>query len=560
MPTDPPNIHKEDVINAVYDLALDQQSFEQFTQAWDRYMLTMLEQSIDNEALNSSLQKHFERGFKMLEKIGRTSNQLTSLEDQVQDRSTPAIVIDRTRRVLATNEAARSLFISDQEPLMVSMTVHTESLSSLEEGITQLFNVDSPLPIMVLLRNKAPSLFVLQNVIGYDAIIIDIVGSKWGEHTNEILIKTYHLTPKECEITSLIYQGMAIKQIAANQFRSEETVRSHIRSVFSKTHSNSQIQLMRLITGINFSSSDHTRGDWFSDAIDLHRFTLKDGRKIDYYDQGPRNGKPVLVIHGILHTPELPVPLAKALINQGYRLIGLCRPNFGHSTPTSKTHDGLLGSVDDALQIIKALGLVKVTLLGCMSGSIYSFAMAAQMPQHVEKVICIAGVVPFMTDEHLQGMSSEVRALGFTARYFPKLYPLLIRGGMALLDGGDIARFAHFIYRKSPVDLAACENNVVLKQLENGYHFTCNQGSFAYTNGGLTIIKDNKHLVKNIACPIIMIHGREDMIITLESIQVFKKELPLVQLETVENTGQLLMYAQPQKVAKLVLKHLNQAD
>jgi DNA-binding CsgD family transcriptional regulator len=57
----------------------------------------------------------------------------------------------------------------------------------------------------------------------------------------------FSLTPAEAKVTSLLVQGRSMEQIAAWLAVSLETVRTHIRRVFSKTATTRQGELIALV-------------------------------------------------------------------------------------------------------------------------------------------------------------------------------------------------------------------------------------------------------------------------------------------------------------------------
>ena len=65
----------------------------------------------------------------------------------------------------------------------------------------------------------------------------------------EIICSEFGLTPREKEITELIYTGKSNKQIAEQLFLSESTVKTHIYNIFRKTEVGSRVELICRING-----------------------------------------------------------------------------------------------------------------------------------------------------------------------------------------------------------------------------------------------------------------------------------------------------------------------
>jgi DNA-binding CsgD family transcriptional regulator len=62
-----------------------------------------------------------------------------------------------------------------------------------------------------------------------------------------LLYAVFGLTPAECRIATLLAEGLSLKQIAETQGTQHETVRKQLRSIYQKTSTNRQPELVRLL-------------------------------------------------------------------------------------------------------------------------------------------------------------------------------------------------------------------------------------------------------------------------------------------------------------------------
>jgi len=65
--------------------------------------------------------------------------------------------------------------------------------------------------------------------------------------TADALGKIYGLTPAEAEVVQLLAKGLALDAIAADRGISLNTVRSHLKHIFSKTGTSRQSELLSLV-------------------------------------------------------------------------------------------------------------------------------------------------------------------------------------------------------------------------------------------------------------------------------------------------------------------------
>jgi DNA-binding CsgD family transcriptional regulator len=64
---------------------------------------------------------------------------------------------------------------------------------------------------------------------------------------SSLLFAVFGLTPAECRIATLLAEGLALKQIAQVQGTQHDTVRKQLRSIYQKTSTNRQPELIRLL-------------------------------------------------------------------------------------------------------------------------------------------------------------------------------------------------------------------------------------------------------------------------------------------------------------------------
>lgn len=545
------------VVDAAYDLALDPDRFEPFTEAWDRFLQTALDQDLEHSVLRDSVQRHFHRAFRVIEKMGRPMAETRPLCDLLETRTVPAIALDSDRVVVGMNIAAKKLFKSIENAHALGSLVHSASVEPLNSALAELHTMESTMPVFVLLQDHTPALFVINKSSTEDAIIIDIVGSSWGPDVDRLLKQNYAMSSKEREVVSFLYQGMAAKSIAAKRHRSEATVRKQIRSVLAKTDCHTQAQLMRLITGMTFAGARQQPAPWFEPDTEIKGFELQDGRSLRFYDTGGVSRPVIVVCHGILHTPELPAEFLKVLLKNGYRVIGVCRAGFGHSTASHDPANLLRESATDLRQLLNHLRIKTVTLLGNMSGSHYCYAAATLMPQRVRNIICIAGTLPYLSQDQIRQMPSGARAMANTARYFPTLSPLLVRSAMSIIDGGDVRRLVKTAYGNSLADLEVLNHPDILRRLSNGYRFAVHQGFASYAQGSRIVMQDHRDAFDKLTCPIHLIHGDDDGLIDIQAVHQLALNRSNVTVSTVKHSGQLALYTKPLKCAIRLLETIS---
>jgi pimeloyl-ACP methyl ester carboxylesterase len=126
---------------------------------------------------------------------------------------------------------------------------------------------------------------------------------------------------------------------------------------------------------------------------------LQDGRTLQVHDSGDGgevgsgSGGTLLWHHGSPQTGALLAPVLAAASERGIRLLSYGRPSYGGST-------GHLGrtvadAASDVEQMLDALGITKVAMMGASGGGPHVLACAAALPDRVTAAVTLASIAPF---------------------------------------------------------------------------------------------------------------------------------------------------------------------
>lgn len=551
------------LIVTLYNLTVDPSGFEEFNLAWCEYVQSHSDGDLFTDEHSQQLAEHFIRAFHILEKLGRQKKHTSQLVSHlIDEREVPSVAITSDTSIVYSNIRAQNIFKNLKENSKLLKTslndlLHASSIDSLASGINKLYATHSPLPVLVLLPNRVPALLLLQQLLDDNTIIVDIAGSSWDSRVEQTLVSMYGLTNRECQVAAYLYQGFNSNEIAERKNRSIETVRKQVKSVLNKTQTHSQTKLMRLLTSLNFAQPNSKPTLWSNTQCSNSSFTLKDGRQLAYYDTGKKNTKPLIVLHGMLHDPELPEYMHQQLLAEGYRIIGVSRAWFGTSSPPSNKDNTLENNAHDLVELLDELELEQVTIVGCMSGAIHALITASLFPLRVKQVVNIAGMLPLTHDNQINYLPKRVGSLIRAAKYFPALLPLLIRTSIAIIDKGDIRQLFETVYQNSPIDYALLEDEEVLRRLSRGYQFASNHGHLAYTHEAIAVASNISEYIDKISAPVCFIHGDSDAINHTKSIIKFSKTLIDCRITLVHDAGHLMMYTTPKVVTQALLESLN---
>ena len=122
---------------------------------------------------------------------------------------------------------------------------------------------------------------------------------------------------------------------------------------------------------------------------------LKDGLRLHYVDEGPRDGIPVLMMHGEPSWSFLYRKMISPVVNAGYRVLAPDLIGFGKSDkPTSKSDFTYARHVAWMQEWLEAMGIDQVVLACQDWGSLIGLRLVAAMPDKFAAVILSNGGLP----------------------------------------------------------------------------------------------------------------------------------------------------------------------
>lgn len=150
--------------------------------------------------------------------------------------------------------------------------------------------------------------------------------------------------------------------------------------------------ILVLAAGIGFYERPVSYFDGFLD-LQLHlasahsRWTTVDGIRIHYWVEGPGNGSPVVLVHGLGGHAEDWHNLAPYLVRDGYRLYMPDLPGFGRSARPKDFSYSIADEANVVVGFMDAIGLKQVDLGGHSMGGWIVQHIAFEHPDRVSKLM-----------------------------------------------------------------------------------------------------------------------------------------------------------------------------
>lgn len=192
---------------------------------------------------------------------------LNGIADTLESLKSPSILLDRFGRVVRISSKAEQLLGNDLNVRLGEIIVPEDNIATsllrthIAAAIWSEIKPDDPAlrPVTVRRTNRLPLMLRAQPLrnsgISYfdscRAIVTIIELDNQERPDGRTLNEVYGLTKREVEICELLLDGFSLSDIAKVGGTSPMTVRSQVRSIFDKTRTNSQRQLLLLLSRIS---------------------------------------------------------------------------------------------------------------------------------------------------------------------------------------------------------------------------------------------------------------------------------------------------------------------
>jgi len=557
-----------DLLRAVYQTAVTPDSYDALMERWqaqmDAAVAALAPEDKSREETDGLIDlsrtlPHLETSVQILESLGR---QPRAGRGGARNPATGVhLMLDAKGRIVWYNSQAGRSFGLGRSSRLDALGLDEAADERLSRALAQMAEGSAtgvtprPLALAVRLEDASPLHLVASPVNADDGgtlMSLRSAGGDWNRLLAEMMREAFDLSDAELGIIGQLVEGYDLAEIAAARDRQLNTVRTQVKAILKKTHTHTQSQIIRL--ALNLAAHLPETGEGERLRADVQFVALPNGRRMPYRVLGPANGRPVIFLHGMLDGIAITEAIAKELHERGIKLIAPERPFFG-SAPGAPTapREALAAFSADLEVLCEHLKLSDSVVLGHMAGAVYAFAFADRAPGRVRAIVNVAGGVPITSPRQFAAMSPRQRLVAYTARYTPSALPFILRAGIRQIDAGGERKFVEALYTASPLDQQACRQQEIFQIITDGVRYAVAQGHAAFEVDSYHVVRDWSKVAHASSCPVHLVHGRHDPVVTCESVEGFAAALgERAQLHVCEEAGQLVYYTQPSHVLAVV--------
>ena len=459
--------------------------------------------SVDGRSTKNSLDRitpHLRRAIQLKGNYSNLENENKAFSHIIDNIPVGLFFTDLNQKVTVSNKLANELL---QQGDVISLTdnalclldsLHNETFHGLFDKIKEANNNLKSEYYSLNIQTTSQSLSILvtncfnthDNHLGDNPVAVLVAPSKLKRQIDEkALSAIFNLTLAESKLARRLANGLSIEEIADKYYLSKHTLRTQLKSIFFKTDTTRQPELVKLIltSPAAFSRSEMTVPaptkssqktlDFQAPRLN-QTIQLKDGRVLGYAEYGPANGKPVFLFHSNLGCRFEKMSDDTVLEKNNIRLIIPERPGFGLSTYNSNM--AYTAWPDNFEQLTEHLNVTSYSIIGFSMGARYALACAIRKNPALRNIVLLSAFSPYRNFSDLNGMSAHEKLLISIARYAPNFIITFMKKKYEKLLTGKESFFKEFKTFFMPSERKTIEklnietllNAIMYEALKNG--------------------------------------------------------------------------------------------
>ena len=369
------------------------------------------------------------------------------------------------------------------------------------------------------------------------------------------------LTPGEKRCVYQVVSGLKPNDAAEVDGVSVETKRSHLKRAMSKLQCASQSELMRMMISqlihVIYLCESETSGnrvieaftmDHLHGSIRLLSQRLPNGRLQRVWEMGPVDGKPLLLLHGVLF-PFLLLNAQEQLERLGIRLVVPVRQGYlEDQTKTNSFDEGsvVAQTLEDLEEFIRLTWRGPINVLCHSSGSFLGMYLSQRCPDLISRIVAVS--------VNLAQDNPEEKT--YAASFFSGIRKLSDRTGIhsalvkqfqkTTFSNGAATRFVlRRLFKECATDL-----DVLNGVLGAGEAFSWYQAMHATSMVGIAsdfrmVYSDPGEAISKIRVPTFFLHGPDDGFTSPDLVRAYTSGNDNVSLEVLPVGGHLVAASHP---------------
>ncbi|MFC4290992.1 alpha/beta fold hydrolase [Sphingorhabdus arenilitoris] len=548
-----------DILEAAFRSVTDASAFDDMVDAWESRFATMRASS-DGKNNDAALSERLAVVSQIFESMKDPAEQADPIEHIVSYAKSAAFVSTSSGEIISANDAAKNWFDASVGGRLTTDWLECSARNEFEtvrKSCTGKSNRRHAI-LRISAENGEAALaeIYILSIPSYKEglLVVRLLELSWDDSVSALLEEAFDLTPAEVEISRLLLLHRDTAQIAEIRGGSVLTVRTQLRSIFDKTGTVSQVDLVRLLSMIcaRFEQQKPAiKAGWRDPLEREEHFFDTDGRKICFSWMGKQGGIPAIMVHGTAAGHLLPYASQQILAERGIQLFSIIRPGFGNSDPAP-----LPDPLNSAARAIGALqnhlGLKQCVAVAISSGAIPLIRYASQNRAAISHILCIGGFLPLHRPSDLSHLPKYQRVIFKMAALSPWASEIYFKAGYQQIRKYGVEWYLRRLHSESPCDLAVLDDVNNLPLIRAGAELQFAQGTAALVNEIRMIAADWDGDLTDEKPGITILHGAHDRFYPAHKVAALAAGFPHISVEILEECGELIAFQRPDLVAKKI--------
>ena len=503
---------------------------------------------VDGKPGLNDLMTHFRRALEISEKMVALQERESDLDAVLSTLSVGVALLDDDGKVFVSNRAMRETGIAIDHQDILALRgpddgagaaqrplSHWVAETNLAEAPKSLFAGEGAGQFTLLPRTEATRMGFPAKAAG--VLISSTANKNEGLHA---LAAEHGLSLREQALVRALLQSGDLKQAAADIGVSYESGRTYLKRIYEKTGFKSQPALLNAISQ-NPLAAFRARKVSDEEKYEVRQLlTLSDGRKLEYFILGPKNGKPVLVFDALsgssIDLIGWPKQYLEHLEHYGLQLIMPCRPGIYRSD--FKQLESLRDFAPDIAALIDHLGHRQVGLMAFSFGSGVALATALELQDRVSKVVLSCPSYPAYRHENWRELDQFYHLSAVLARRWPAMFrqliPFIVR---SIIQNAKSYMERYCKRSNSEDDIRILLHPTIGKRSAKMLEERTASGIKGMVEENLLNSRGWDFSAQSIQCPVEVYHGYHDNVAPHEGGRLLAEHLPMGYFQLLEDKG-----------------------
>lgn len=487
---------------------------------------------------------------------------LDDIEKAILTVASPAFVFSPDGLVVELNDLAADRFGIRQGARCDFSFVDANSIedvNSLRSSARQNGNQNHTI-IQVSTDDARPSFAELYKIPqkGHQSTLLAlrVLEIEWSEEVSSQLEQAFDLTRSEIDVCRLFYTSKDLEGISEQRAVSRRTVATQMSTIFQKTGAKGQVELYSLLSLICARAERGRISDFqpWSDPYGREQIVeTSTGQRIAYSWMGAKDGRPVILLHGLSIGYAMDPSVECILTEAGLKIFAVCRPGHGNSDPVVGTNAVDAGAIAVS-EFIDILHLEPCLGVGLGIATAPLLELAARRPDVLSGILSIGGYLPISRPEYAKQLPAIHRAVSTIFSKAPWLAKILGRRFFGIIKRRGYSQFLEMYFAKSPIDLNLVNSAEVRPLVLSALSLMTTQGMDAFVEDlglpqydWIEIIGAQKILYR-------ILHGEFDPTSRIDELSQLADMFDQLSLVPFPKCGELIFYDQPRRVIEELIK------